>query len=185
MSMFGSISRLGYLGARGGALGAGSAKATRELEGSEMGEGAPRGLRGRGIVVVRALGGLMFARSLGAEVVGGITGLEEGLSIGCWTGADAASGSGATVSDGDNVALASVIEDSVASGRIGATGAGPGTGGMKGCLGSVGGRGEDDLRNAPAAFTSSKILLLVGVTGVGCCVVFAAALGADVSFFVL
>lgn len=76
----------------------------------------------------------------------------------------------------------------VASGRIGATGAGPGTGGIKGCLGSVcGGAGlAVGLRKAPAALTSSKILLLVGVTGVVCCTVpvfVDAALGAALVSF--
>ena len=79
----GSMIRLGYLGARGGALGAGSAKAMRGLGGSELGEGAVSGLRGSGIVVARGFGGMMFARSLGAAVVGGMTGFEGASSTGC------------------------------------------------------------------------------------------------------
>ena len=45
-----------------------------------------------------------------------------------------------------------------------------------------------DLVKVPVALTSSRILLLVGVAGVACCAILVtvgAALGADVSFFVL
>lgn len=177
VSGVGSISRVLYLGARGGALGAGSANATRGLGGPVIGEGAVSGLRGRGIVVARGVGGMMFARSLGAEVVGGITGFEVNSSTGCWTGDSVSSG----------VAPGFAKGAFAAAGKMGATGAGPGTGGMKDCSGSVGG-GADELLNVPVALTSSRILLLVGVTGVACCTVFVwagAALGASASFFVL
>lgn len=177
MSMFGSMSRVGYLRARGGALGAGSANAMRELGGSEKGEGAPSGVRGRGMVVARGSGGMIFARSPGAAVVGGMTGFKEGSEMGCWTGADAESDPDAAISGDEDVVPAPVMGIPVASGRIGATGAGPGTGGKKGCFGSVD-RGEDDLQNVPVAFTSSNILLLFDMTDVGFCVVSVAASGA-------
>ena len=236
----GSINRVGYLGARGGALGAGAANATRGLGGSEVGEGAVSGLRGSGMVVARGFGGIMFARSLGAAVVGGTTGFEGASSTGCWIGEDVgtdacARGAGAddegaasafaigaftaagrigatgagpgtggrkgcsgsvgssgacaggAGADDEGTVSAFAIGVFAAAGRIGATGAGPGTGGRKGCSGSVGGAAEDLLK-VPVALTSSKILLLVGVTGVACCAVLVfvgAALGADVSFFVL
>lgn len=79
----GSICRVGYLGACRGALGAGSAKLTRRLSGSETGDGAESGLCGSGIVVARGFGGMMFARSFGAAVVGGMTGFEGASSTGC------------------------------------------------------------------------------------------------------
>lgn len=195
----GSMILVGYRGARGGARGAGSAKAMRGLGGSEVGEGAVRGSRGSGMVVARGLGGMMFARSLGAEVVGGMTGFEGASSIGCWIGATGAGpGTGGTkpcsasldAGDGivdEDVALASAIGAFSAPGKIGATGAGPGTGGMKGFLAIVVGVAADLLK-VPVALTSSKILLFVGVTGVACCAVFVcvgAAFGAGVSFFVL
>lgn len=233
VSGVGSMSRVGYLGARGGARGAGPVNATRGLGGSDVGEGAVSGLRGSGIVVACGFGGMMFARSLGAEAVGGTTGFEGVSSMGCCTGecagseeavavdngaafesvmgAFAAAGrigatgagpgtggtTGCSVSVGaaagelvpvdECTAFESAMEAFAAAGRMGATGAGPGTGGTTGCSGSVE-AGADGFLNAPAALTSSRILLLEGVTGVACCVVFVwagAALEADVSFWVL
>jgi hypothetical protein len=185
----GSIMRVGYLGARGGALRAGSANAMRDLGGSEVGEGAASGLRGSGMVVARGFGGMMFARSVGAALVGGMTGFEGDSSTGCWMGEDADLDSfdAAAAVGGSNVASASVRGVFAASGTIGATGAGPGTGGITGCSGSAGGV-EVDLLKAPAASTASRILLLVGAAGVAFCAILfcaGAAFGAFASFFVL
>lgn len=182
----GSMIRVGYLGARGGALGAGSANAMRAFGCSEVGEGAVRGLRGSGIVVACGFGGMMFARSLGAALVGGMTGLEGAWSMGCWMaevagleafGVDTPAG-------GSNLASTPVIGVFAASGTMGATGAGPGTGGMTGCSGSVGDV-LDGLLKVPAASTASRILLLIGAEGVAFCAVLfcaGAAFGAAASF---
>lgn len=185
----GSMIRVGNFGARGGALGAGSANAMRDLDGSEVGEGATSGLRGSGMVVVRGFGGMMFARSLGAALVGGIMGLEVASSMGCWTGEEACLDGcvGASYRTEEDAVSVLATHAFAASGTIGATGAGPGTGGTTGFAGSGAGA-VDAFLKAPAALTSSRILLFVGVAGVGFCTVLAcagAAFGATVSFFVL
>lgn len=97
-----------------------------------------RGFCGRGIVVARAFGG---ARSLGAAVVGGILGFEEAPSTGCWIGApDAGADDGRSLCVlGAGVASAFAMGVFAAAGRVGATGAGPGTGGRNGSVGSVDG----------------------------------------------
>ena len=182
----GSIIRVGYLGVRGGALGAGSANAMRALGCSEVGEGAVSGLRGSGIVVACGFGGMMFARSLGAALVGGMTGFERVWSTGCWIAEDAGleAFNGDTSAGGSNLACASAMGAFAAPGTMGATGAGPGTGGTTGCSGSVGDV-LDDLSKVPAASTASRILLLIGVEGVAFCAVLfcaGAAFGATASF---
>lgn len=137
----GSMMRWGYRGARGGARGAGPAKAVRCLGSSGYGEGARRGFWGSGIVVARAFGGIVLARSLGAAVVGGVLGRGDTPSVGCWIGAPGAGVGGCGALGVLDVGAASAFPMGVfaAAGRIGATGAGPGTGGRNGSLGSVDG----------------------------------------------
>lgn len=185
----GSMIRVACLGARGGPLGAGSANAMRALGCSEVGEGAVSGLRGSGIVVACGFGGMMFARSLGAALVGGMTGFEGVRSTGCWMAGDDGleAFGGDTPAGGSNLASVSVIGAFAASGTMGATGAGPGTGGMTGCSGSVGDV-LDGLLKVPAASTASRILLLIGMEGAAFCAVLfwaGAAFGAVASFLVL
>ena len=90
------------------------------------------------MVVARAFGG---ARSLGAAVVGRILGLEGALSAGCWIRApDIGADDGTSLWVlGVGAASASAMGVFAAAGRIGATGAGPGTGGRNGSLGLVDG----------------------------------------------
>lgn len=167
----GSMILCAYLGGDRGARGAGSAKATRGLGGSELGDGAVSGLRGRGMVVALGLGGIMFARSFGEALVGGIMGFGGTSSRGCWIGATGAgpqmggmvgcSGCSRGSDCGRGVLSAFMVELDVAAG----------------------------LRKVPAALTLSKMMLLVDVTGVPCCGVVVVAVdvafGAGVSFLVL